>query len=214
MSNEVNMITQQLRPNGVLNEQILKLYDSIPRHEFVPSKFQEFAYVDMRIPLDHSQQMFTPQEEALLLQELQLTGSESILEVGTGSGYLTAMLSRLGKNILSVDYYNSFTTAAKSKLIQWDCGNVDLITGNATSGWIAQAPYDIVIITGAIEAITDIIKLQILPGGKLFAIVGKNPVMYGKILTLDHNDKWDEKLLFSTSTPALIDPSQAKKFVF
>ena len=208
------MIKQQLRTNGVLDEKILSLYSKIARHKFTPYKFQEFAYTDMRIPLAHGQQMFSPMEEALLLQELHFNGGESVLEVGTGTGYLTSMLSRLAKNILSIDCFNDFTEHARDNLHQYNCQNVQLLTANAISGWIPKAPYHIMIITGAIESIPDTIKLQLLPGGKLFVILGRDPIMYGKLLTLDHHGQWDEKLLFATNTPKLIDPAAIQEFVF
>lgn len=210
----INMIKQQLRTREVLNDAILNLFTSIPRHHFVPEAMENFAYSDMRIPLEHNQYMFTPEEEGVLLQALKLQGHETILEIGTGTGYLTALLSRLGKKVLSVDYYESFTIQAKKKLKEHNIDNVELYTGDASHGWLSQAPYDVIIFTGAIEKITPSIELQVIPGGKLFSILGKAPIMSGVLAQLDHNKQWFSQLLFETNTPALLDQLQSKSFIF
>lgn len=210
----VNMVKQQLRTGDVLDENILSLFTSIPRHEFVPSALKEVAYSDLQLPLAHGQRMMTPLEEGLLLQALALKGTETVLEIGTGTGFLTALLSRLSKKVLSVDYYQDFTEQARLKLNEHQCTNVELITGDACRGWLEKAPYDVVIFTGSIDIVTDTQRLQVLPGGKLFVIVGKEPVMQGQLHTLDHNDTWHGKVLFETCLPPLIDKSKPKEFVF
>lgn len=217
MNNQVariNMIKQQLRTGQVLDERILALYDQIHRHEFLPAEYSAFAYSDMQIPLDHGQRMMTPLEEALLLQSLKLTGEEVVLEVGTGTGFLTAMLSRLCKKVVSVDYYPDFTASARRKLIEHECSNVALFTGNAAQGWLDSAPYDVIVFTGASQKLTEIQRLQILPSGKLFAIVGKNPVMQAQIHTLDCDGIWHEEVVFETCLPALVDNLKHNDFVF
>ncbi|ARB91993.1 protein-L-isoaspartate O-methyltransferase family protein [Legionella longbeachae] len=213
-SARVNMVKQQLRTGDVLNESILNLYEIILRHEFVPEQFTHFAYSDMQIPLNHGQRMLTPLEEGLILQALNLQGHETVLEVGTGSGFFTALLSKLSKKVISIDYYADFTVQAEKKLKAHHCNNVELITGDACRGWLEKAPYDVVIFTGGLEKITETEKLQILPGGKLFAILGKSPVLQGRLYELDHNENWHESLLFETNIPLLIDKSKPKEFVF
>lgn len=208
------MIKQQLRTGDVLNERILELYDEIFREDFVPPTMKEFAYSDFQIPLLHQQCMLSPLDEGRILQALALQGTETVLEVGTGSGFLTALLSRLSKHVISLDYYAEFTTTATEKLTKYNCKNVELITGDAYQGWLEKAPYDIVVITGAIEKITETHRLQILPGGKLLAIVGKQPIMQCLLLTLDHQGNWAEKLVFETCIPSLINKLKPKEFVF
>lgn len=217
MSNQnprINMVKQQLRTGDVLNESILNLYDLIPRHDFVPEHLAQFAYSDMQLPLAHGQRMLTPLEEGNILQALELTGTETVLEVGTGTGFLTAMLSKLCKKIISVDYYSEFTLNAARKLKAHHCTNVELITGDACRGWLEKAPYDIVLITGAIETLTETHRLQVLPGGKLFAIQGRTPAMQGMLHRLDHNNVWKKSLLFETDIPPLLDQLKPKEFVF
>ena len=210
----VNMIKQQLRTGAVVDETILDLYVKIPRHQFVPKNYQDLAYSDMHIPLGKKQVMLTPLEESTILQELALTGNETVLEIGTGSGFFTALLSKLAKQIISVDYFEEFTHNAAQKLTQFNCDNVELITADAINGYLDQAPYDVIIYTGAIERLSDLQKLQLLPGGKLFAILGEHPVMQGKLFTLDHKENWRSKLLFSTDIPMLINKFAKQKFVF
>lgn len=209
-----NMIKQQLRTGDVLDEKILKLFDQFPRHEFVPETYADFAYSDMQIPLAHGQRMMTPLEEGQLLQSLELTGKEVVLEVGTGSGYFTTLLSALCKKVISLDYFEDFTKKAGQKLEQHGRSNVQLITGDACRGWLELAPYDRVIFTGAIEALTETHRLQVLPGGKLFAIVGKAPVMQGQLHALDHEGNWTKTIIFETELPALINKLKPKEFIF
>ena len=217
MSNQcarINMVKQQLRTSDVLNESILDLYDLVPRHEFVPELYTHFAYSDMQIPLPHNQRMLTPLEEGIILQALKLKGHETVLEVGTGTGFLTAMLSKLCKKVISVDYYSEFTLNAAQKLQTHHCDNVELITGDGCRGWLENAPYDVMVFTGAIEKLTETHKLQVLPGGTLFAIEGKSPIMQARLYHLNHNEIWTESMLFETDTPPLVDQLKPKEFVF
>lgn len=217
MSNKsacVNMIKQQLRTGDVLNENILTLFEQIPRHEFVPEHLAHFAYSDMQIPLAHGQRMLTPLEEGTILQELKLTGHETVLEIGTGSGFFTALLSKLSHKVITVDYYPEFTMNAARKLIDHHCDNVELISGDASQGWLENAPYDVVVFTGAIEKVTQTHRLQILPGGKLFAIEGKSPIMQARLYELGHDELWKVSMLFETDIPPLMDQLKPKEFVF
>ena len=210
----INMVSQQLRTGDVLNKNILSLYADIPREAFVPSQFQQFAYSDMQIQLPHEQRMLTPLEEGKLLQALDLKGHEVVLEVGTGSGFLTALLSHLAKKVISVDYFSDFTTQARVKLAAHQCTNVELHTGDAWNGWVDQAPYDVLVITGAMESLTETLRLQVVPGGKIVAIVGKDPVMQAQLHTLNHQGEWQVEVLFETQLPALITSAKPNDFVF
>ncbi|MDF1757261.1 MAG: protein-L-isoaspartate O-methyltransferase [Legionellaceae bacterium] len=209
-----NMIKQQLRTGNVLDESILELFESIPRDEFVPSAYKEFAYSDMQIPLPNQQKMMTPLEEALILQSLELSGDESILEIGTGSGFLTCLLSKLSKNVLSIDYFDDFLKPAQDLLTKYQSDNVQLISDDAYQGYADKAPYDVIIFSGAVQKISEIQRLQVLPGGKLIAIIGESPIMQAKLFKLDHKDNWTEKLIFETNIPPLIDKLNKKTFVF
>lgn len=209
-----NMIKQQLRTNGVLNERVLDLFTEIPRHLFVPEAYQSIAYSDLQIPLAQGQRMLTPTHEGLLLQTLNLQGHETVLEVGTGSGYFTALLSRMASRVISIDCFPEFTHAAQKKLPREPYNNIELHSGDACNGWFDKAPYDVVILTGAVDNITDSLRLQVLPGGKLIAMLGHSPVVRTFLFTLDHKGDWDERFLFETDIPSLIDPLKSQEFVF
>jgi len=217
MSNSLsrtNMIKQQLRTGNVLDQTILDLFTTIPREQFVPSRFKSFAYCDTQIELAHGQRMMTPLEEGQLLQALKLTGQEMVLEVGTGSGYLTALLSKLSKHVISIDYYADFIRQALQRLTRLHIRNVELITENAYSGWHDSAPYDIIIFSGALHAITETHRLQLSTGGRLFAITGSAPCMQGKLIHQDLHGNWQESELFETNLPPLISKHKMNTFVF
>ena len=209
-----NMISQQLRTGGITQEALLYLYERFPREDFVPDAYKNFAYSDMRIPLDHMQHMLTPLEEALMIQALALTGQEVILEIGTGSGFFTAMLSYYCKHVYSVDFFESFTAEATKKLADHNVKNVSLITDNAVNGWMNKAPYDIIVYTGAVRALTEAQILEILPGGKLLTLISNGLVVTAEIHSLDHNNNWQVRQLFETNTALLIDPNNRPEFVF
>lgn len=196
----INMIKQQLRTGDVVNEVILDRFRAIPRDAFVPEKYKTFAYSDYPIPLDHGQFMWLPLEEALLLQALNLKGHEIVLEVGTGSGFLTALLSGLCQKVISIDYYKEFTERARSNLMAHGCDNVELLTGDAASGWPDRAPFDVIIFSNAQAQLTELQRLQVAPQGQIFAIIGTGSIMQGQL---------NETLLFETRVPSLIMPSRS-----
>ncbi len=210
----INMIKQQLRTGDVLDDDILQLFKRIPREAFVPQKYQNFAYSDMQIELAHDQRMFTPLEEALILQALQLKKTERVLEVGTGTGFLTALMSQLAKSVVSIDYYQDFTLTAQKQLDQYQCNNAMLHTAEASQGWMTEAPFDVIVMSCAIPELTKTLRLQLAPGGRIFAIMGQAPVMQGMLYHLDHQERWHERLLFETAVPSIITNHVVHDFVF
>lgn len=209
-----NMIKQQLRTGNVLNNSVLNLYQALPRDSFVPRTYKQFAYSDYQIPLGHQQKMLTPLEEATILQALDLKGTETVLEIGTGCGYMTALLAQCAQHVVSVDYYRDITEQAQKNLDKFNINNVSLETGDAHRGWMENAPYDVIIITGAIPKLDDVFKLQIMRTGKIFAIIGQDSAMRGSLFTLDEQEQWIEKILFNTTVAPLIDPSPHTEFQF
>lgn len=213
----INMIKQQLRTGDVLADNILDLYESIPREDFVPTNFSDFAYSDLQIPLPHNQRMLTPLEEGKILVGLKLQGNETVLEIGTGTGFFTAILSRLCKKVISVEYYEEFSREAYLKLKKHNClDNVQLITGDGSQGWLPSAPYDVIIFTSSIKSVSKTQKIQILPGGKLFAIVGNAPIMQGLLHKLNKDGSFEDTghLIFETEVPPIIDKTKRQEFVF
>jgi protein-L-isoaspartate(D-aspartate) O-methyltransferase len=211
----INMIKQQLRTGNILDERVLSLYDKVPRHLFVPEALEHVAYSDLQLSLAHHECMMTPLEEASILQALNLQGHEHVLEIGTGTGFLTALLSHSAKHVTSIDYYAEFTDAAEKKLKTHGNKNITLITGEGSKGWLDKAPYDVIIYTGALTKLNKMQRLQVIPGGKLFAIIGETPVMQGELHTLGHDEVWQTQSLFETDLPLLMGQTlPTENFVF
>lgn len=209
-----NMISQQLRTNNILNDEILSLFETMPREAFVPQAYESVAYADFHIPLEFGECMMTPLEEAQVLQALKLKGHETVLEIGTGTGFLTALLSKRCKKVISFDIHATFTERATKLLHRQDCHNVDLQTGNAFDGWIDHAPYDCIVFTGAISKLNEKQRSQLSRAGRLFVIVGKSPVMQAQLHTLNADNTWKQEFIFETDLPALQNSHPHPIFIF
>lgn len=210
----INMITQQLRTWDVLDETVLNAVRTTPREEFVPAAYKNLAFADMNIPLAHGQTMLTPREEARLLQTLALQGTEVVLEVGTGSGYMTALLARLAKIVYSIDIFPDFTQQAQVKLATQNINNVTLLSADAARGWEQQGPYDAIIITGALPFLPESFRNSLKPGGRLVAILGQAPAMEATLIKRGERSGWTEEKLFETVVPTLINATQPSPFTF
>lgn len=209
-----NMIEQQIRPWEVLNDAVLHLMMQLPREDFVPSEFRKLAYADTTIPLGLGEVMMPPRVEGRLLQALALQPGDRVLEVGTGSGYLTACLATAAEHVHSVEIHDDFTRTAAAKLSDAGIGNVTLETGDAATGWAAHAPYDAIVITGALRLMPEEYPLQLNPGGRLVAIVGASPARQALLITRTGEDAWSSETLFETDLPELVNAPQPQPFVF
>lgn len=207
---KINMLTQQLRTNDVLDERVLSLYASLDRKNFLPEAYQAFAYSDMQIPLSENARALTPTEESKILQELAIQPHETVLEVCTGTGFLTALLAKSAKKVITVDSCSEIQKQAKQRLDARDITNVEYITADGSRGLIEKAPYDVMVFTGGLKAILDIHKHQLMPNGRIFAIEGPRTAMKGVYLRLDTHGQWHKKVLFSTDAP-YINPNDGKE---
>ena len=210
----INMIKQQLRTNGVMNEQIIALYEKIKRAEFVPAAYKSFAYSDLQIPLLNEQRMMTPLEEALLLQSLNLQGHEIILEIGTGSGFLTALLSHLCKKVISVEYFADLAEFAHQNLKAHNINNVELICGDGSQVLTDYSPYDAIIYTASTPQLETKIYSQVAPNGKIFSMIGNAPIIKACINQLDNKGIWHKHSVFETNVPNLLTTKTSSSFVF
>ena len=208
-----NMIEQQIRPWEVLDQQVLDLLTRVPREEFVPAQYRNQAFTDMNIPLGHDQVMMSPKVEARMLQALQIQPDDSVLEVGTGSGYVTALLANLAGHVYSVDIHSDFTSAAQQKLDAHHISNVSLETGDAAAGWDKHAPYDVILITGSLPLLPKSYLQALKPGGRLFAIVGDPPTMDVMLITRVADNDWSKEYLFESELPVLENAPQPERFV-
>jgi protein-L-isoaspartate(D-aspartate) O-methyltransferase len=209
-----NMVEQQIRPWDVLDQRVLNLIDHAPREDYVPQRFHSLAYVDMNIPIGHGQVMMAPRLEARLLQELAIRASDNILEIGTGSGYMSSLLAALGRHVYSVEILADFEISARNKLAAHEVANVTVEGGDGARGWEHHAPYDVILITGSLPLLPDSFKRSLAVGGRLIAIVGRSPIMEVKLIQRLDDDSWTEASLFETDLPPLINALQPDRFVF
>jgi len=209
-----NMVEQQVRTWEVLDARILELLETIHREDFVPVRYRKMAFADMAIPLDHDQTMMKPVVEGRLLQALELKPDETALEIGTGSGFITACLAQLAKHVVSVDVYEQFSNEVASRLKEKGIKNVELETGNAMTGWQPEHAHDVLVVTGSVPVIPDHFRGWVNPGGRLFVVCGDAPAMEAKLLTKLNATEWREESLFETDLARLIDAEKAPEFEF
>ena len=209
-----NMIEQQIRPWDVLDETVLSLLKRLKREDFVPAIYRNMAFMDIEIPLGHGESMLSPKVEARLLQELKLKPSDKVLEIGTGSGYMTALLASLAKQVYSVDIVPAFVAAAELKLTAHGLSNVTLETGDAAGGWAKHAPYDVILLTGSEPILAQELIAQLNPGGRLIAFVGEAPAMAARRIKVIEPGVQTSQDLFETNVRALVNAPQAPQFVF
>jgi len=209
-----NMVEQQIRPWEVLDPRVLDLLMRVRREEYVPARFRELAFADMEIPIGHGETMLAPKIEARMLQELALAPEDRILEVGTGSGYLTALLASLGSHVYSVDIVPEFTRTAGVKLAAHGVTNVTLESGDAARGWDRHAPYDAVVVTGSLPVLPDAFPKSLRPGGRLIVVVGEPPVMEAQLIACVAAGAYSTTGLFETCIAPLRNAVQPERFVF
>ena len=209
-----NMVEQQIRPWDVLNQDVLDLLFRVRREDFVPPAHQALAFVDMEIPLGHGQAMWTPKLEARVLQELDIRPSDHVLEIGTGSGYLTALLASLAAGVVSVDIFPEFTTDATRKLRAHGFDNVTLHTADAARDWPDMTGFDVIVLTGSTPLLSDAWLRRLKLGGRLFAITGEAPVMAAQLITRTAPGATHSVTLFETCVTPLANAPQPAAFVF
>jgi protein-L-isoaspartate(D-aspartate) O-methyltransferase len=209
-----NMVEQQVRPWEVLDQHVLDLLFEIPREEFVPPAYRTLAFADIQIPLAHDQVMMSPKLEGRLLQTLQIKPNDTVLEIGTGSGYFTALLAKLAKRVESVDIYEDFIKTAERSLKTQYISNACLSSGDAIAGWKTEVQYDVIVLTGSVPVLKPHFQNQLKLGGRLLAIVGTEPVMEARLITRVSDHEWQIDSLFETSLPALIGAPVPQRFVF
>lgn len=208
------MLDQQIRTWDVVDQRVLDAIAQSPREDYVPASFRTLAFADMNIPLAHGQVMMPPKLEARLLQALTIDADDKILEVGTGSGYVTSLLAKLGRHVHSVDLFAQFIADATQKLAAHGIHNVTLENGDAARGWARSAPYDVIFITGSLPLPPDDFRPQLAPGGRLVAIVGRAPVMEARLIERLDADNFRTRSLLETVLPPLVDAPEPTRFVF
>jgi protein-L-isoaspartate(D-aspartate) O-methyltransferase len=209
-----NMIEQQIRPWEVLDQRVLDLLFRVRREDFVPPACRELAFADMEIPIGHGEKMLAPKIEARMLQELAPAEADRVLEVGTGSGYFTALLASLAAHVYSVDIVPEFTRGAGERLAAHGIRNVTLDSGDAARGWDKHGPYDAIVVTGSMPILPESFKASLKTGGRLLAIVGEPPVMEAQLITSAGGGAYNSIGLFETCIAPLRNAPRPERFVF
>jgi protein-L-isoaspartate(D-aspartate) O-methyltransferase len=207
-----NMIEQQIRSWDVLDQQVLDTMANMPRDLFVPEGCQSLAYADTEIPIGHGHHMMAPKIEARLLQALAIESDETVLEIGTGSGYLTACLSRLAKQVHSVDIHEDFTALAKTHFQQLGLENIILYNEDTSRGWGKEGRYDAIAITASMPEYHRGFEQTLAIGGRLFVITGLAPVMEATLITRLNETDFARQFLFETCLEALDGLLPARQF--
>ncbi|MBI2313992.1 MAG: protein-L-isoaspartate O-methyltransferase [Betaproteobacteria bacterium] len=209
-----NMVEQQIRTWEVLDQEVLDLLFELRREEFVPAEHRDLAFVDMEIPLGNGEVMLSPKLEARMLQELGVGKSDKVLEVGTGSGYMTALLAAKAQHVVSVEIDPELKVFAARNLKAHGIANVTLELGDAARGWSGQAPYDVIVLTGSVPLLSETFLQMLKPSGRLLAVVGEAPVMKARLITCISEGAFNAVDLFETCVPALRNAPRPERFVF
>jgi protein-L-isoaspartate(D-aspartate) O-methyltransferase len=209
-----NMVEQQIRPWEVLDQDVLDLLYLVPREEFVPPQYRDLAFSDLEIPIGESQTMWQPKMEARVVQELSLKKTDHVLEVGTGSGYLTALLAHRAAHVFSVEINPALAAFGRHNLERHGTTNITLEVGDAARGWPTHAPYQVIVLTGSTPVLPRAFYQQLDVGGRLFAVVGELPVMTARLVTCTGPGAFHTVDLFETVVAPLVNAEHPPRFRF
>jgi protein-L-isoaspartate(D-aspartate) O-methyltransferase len=207
------MVEQQVRAWEVYDRTILDVLSAVAREQFVPPAFRSFAFADTDIPLGHGQKMMTPTLEGRMLQALGLTQDERVLEIGTGSGFVTACLAKLAASVCSIDIFDDFVTNAARKLELAQIDNVQLVCMDACRA-LPEGDFDAIAVTGSLPRFDERYLSVLRPGGRLFVIVGESPVQEAKLIQRGTDEDWTDTALFETDIAALLNSDIPTTFTF
>ncbi len=207
------MVEQQVRAWDVLHPDILEVLRNVPREQFVPAGYEALAFADTEIPIGLSQSMMTPTLEGRVLQALELSSSDNVLEVGTGSGFLAACLARLSEKVISVDINEEFLQSAAVNMEDSGISNIEFLTMDATKE-LPDDKFDAIAVTGSIQTFDPRFVMALKPGGRLFVVVGDKPAMDARIIKRTGDDDWQSECLFETDLEPLVNGSLPPQFLF
>lgn len=209
-----NMVENQVRPWDVLDDRVLVALSHVRREDFVPPAYRQLAFADMCLPLGHGEVMMKPVVEGRVLQALDLTPTDRVLEIGTGAGFLTACLASLCAEVVSVDVHADFTAAAAERLRAAGIGNVTLATGDAVREWQPAGLFDAIVVGRAVFTVPARFFTWLKPGGRLLAMRGQSPAQQAVLLTPQGAGGYREESLFETDLPYLTHAEPPQSFVF
>lgn len=209
-----NMVEQQIRPWDVLDPKVLELLFKVKREDFVPPVYQSLAFVDMEIPIGHGESMWAPRLEARVLQAMQTQHHERVLEVGTGSGYLTALLAAQAGVVVTVEMHEDLKADAERKFNAHGLSHIQTRKGDAARDWGGDGQFDVIVLTGSTPILPETYLQRLNPGGRLFAIVGEAPVMSARLVTCVSSGAYRSESLFETVVKPLVNALEPERFTF
>ena len=209
-----NMIEQQIRPWEVLDPSVLSLLSVVRREAYVPEAQRDLAFADVELPLGYGQSMLAPRVEARILQELAIKNTDKVLEIGTGSGYMAALLAAKAEFVYSVEIVPELVEFARANLKRAGVANVSVDLGDGAHGWPLYAPYDVIVLSGSTPVLPEAIQQQLRIGGRLVAIVGEEPTMEAQLIRRTDENAFSTVNLFETAVPPLFNAQRPGKFVF
>lgn len=207
------MVMQQVRAWDVLDDRVLDTLRKVPRERFVPGDFRAVAYADAAIPLPHGQHMLTPQLIGRILQAIDAKPTESVLEVGTGSGYLTACLANSTRQVRSIEIHEDLAASARACLAAEGIVNAEVRTANVFE-LSFESHYDIIVLTGSLPGYDERFQRALAVGGRLFVIVGEGPAMSARLVRRTSPTDWMSQDLFETWVEPLLHAAHPPRFVF
>jgi protein-L-isoaspartate(D-aspartate) O-methyltransferase len=209
-----NMIEQQIRTWEVLDPEVLELLSEVKRENFVPPEYRELAFADLEIPLGHGESMMQPKVEARIIQELAPRPHETVYEVGTGSGYLAALLAKRSRHVTSAEYYGDLKAFGEKNLRAAGIDNVTLLEGDSAQAPLAESAFDVIVLTGSTPVLPQAFLDRLKPGGRLFAVVGDPPVMKAILVRQPVAGSFQHAELFETLLKPLVNAPQPPRFRF
>lgn len=207
-----NMVDNQIRTWDVVDSRVLEALSATPREAFVPAAWRRNAFMDIAIPLGHGETMMKPVVEGRLLQSLALTGTETVLEIGTGSGFLAACLGHLAKDVTTLEDREDFARAAERILASDGPGNVEVVVAEGVTAWQPPRQFDVLVASGAVAQLPSRWAAWLKAGGRAFAITGTEPAMQAVLLHVDDNGELAARHLFETDLPYLRHAARVPQF--
>ena len=201
----VNMIEQQIRPWNVLDDQVLHLLSVVKREDFVPLAHKALAFVDMEIPIGHGQRMLAPRLEARLLQDAAVQKHEKVLEIGAGSGYLTALLAHQAQRVIALEIQPELAAMARTNLQKAGIHNAEVRQFDGAVGAAAEGPFDVIVLGGCVAEVPQNLLAQLKVGGRLLAIVGQEPVMRATIVSRTGEAEFSTRQPWDSAAPTLLN---------
>ena len=209
-----NMIQQQVRPWNVLDDQILELLEEVKREDFCPAEHRDMAFMDLEIPIGHGQVMLTPRVQARLVQDLQLKPTDKVLQIGTGTGYMTALLASRSQQVQAFEIHPELVKQTADNLRKAGISNVDLRHGDGLAGALANGPYDAIVLCGSVSHVPHSLLEQLNVGGRLIAVVGDEPMMRATVVTRESDTVFQTTQPWDVVIPRLEGVSDTPAFTF